>query len=276
MNLPRLAALLAAALLGLAAAAAAQGQPPEVKDLRGGGVETVFRNGCVVVFDSGGRRRSANDKCGPAQIERAEAAAAERLDAAAAAAAAPEVIPQRNGEFDVAFRNGCAFFYRADGERSGDNGRCARDQRGPADEAAERYRREQGLAGNRPGSGPGPRPEIVPQRDGEFDVVFPSGCAAFYGADGRRRETNGRCARDEIERADAAAERHAEAQAPQPPLGGPLPEVTILRDGAPNVVYRNGCEVKFAPSGSLIGGSKACSKDQIERARLAAYEARRN
>ncbi len=273
-----LAAALAAALLALAAGqAAAQGQPPEISEKRNG-FEAEFRNGCVVRFDRSGDRRSASDKCGPNQIERAEAAIAGRTGAAASGGGGPEVTPARNGELDVSFPNGCMVFYRSDGDRKGDNERCSRDQRDRADDAAERYRRDHDLSGDRPGAGPGPRPEIVDRRGGEFDVQFTTGCAAFYDEDGDRRDDNGRCARDELNRADAAAERYAKRNPDRPGVGGdgPLPTVTKERDGSPLVEYSNGCTVRFEQSGRFIGGSKACSKDQIERARKAAYEARTN
>lgn len=192
-----------------------------VSTLWNGSIEARFGNGCVVRYDSRGRRTGSRPDCRNDQIREADRTVAAYVDRGQGegAGSRPRVVMQANGAGEVRFRGPCTVYYRRNGERDRADQSCSREQRRLADDTMARYRREHGLdrpSGGRPGIG-APRATIL--ESGFGLVTFGDGCRVEYGIDGRRREANRRCTADQVSRADEAMRRHREEHGPAPGTG---------------------------------------------------------
>jgi hypothetical protein len=119
------------------------GYPPRVTPLRNGESEVAFQSGCVITFDSRGRRISTRRGCSNDEIRRSEMAVRERsndndFDRR------PEVNIGRNGDGEVYFRdNNCVVNYNPRGNRTSSRQNCSGNQLRIADQAMADYRRGQ-------------------------------------------------------------------------------------------------------------------------------------
>ncbi len=147
------AALLTALMASATGEARAQNAGPSLARTSGGGLAATFRNGCVVTYDAGGRRHSADRRCRNRQIERADNAVARALGrsggqraesrrggrSAESGGGGMRVTPGKNGRLAVSFGSGCVVRYGSDGRRRNAKG-CTAAEVSSADSAAATYR----------------------------------------------------------------------------------------------------------------------------------------
>jgi hypothetical protein len=121
----------------------------------------------------------------------------------------PTVTPVSNGQLQVRVDSKCRAYYDRYGQRTMAVSGCDSDKLRAADEAAARYRREQGLDRNDGYNGGGyggstPTPKVSQRSNGTLEVVVGK-CRAYYTPDGRRGNATSACEPRLMQAADDAA-----------------------------------------------------------------------
>ncbi len=267
---------LMAALVAAPAAVQAQ-HAPRIVPGPNGTADVVFRSDCVVSFDARGRESHHLARCSDEERARARAAIddhrREQRPGGGNEGRPPQINLNPNGSGQVVFRDGCVVQYDRDGDRRELGRGCSDDQVRRADAAMAAQRREQGWGGA--GSGAWGTPQVTLERNGSGQVVFRDGCKVQYDRDGDRRERSRGCSDEQVRGADAAMAAHRREQGLDGGSAGwwGVPQVTLDRDGAGQVRFRNGCVVDYNRRGERKARSRECGDDQARRAdaAMAAY-----
>jgi len=199
-------ALLAFGAISALPASAVRAQ--EVSTLPGGQME-VRLTGCVVFYDSTGRRTHNAPGCRGDQVSYADNAVRDYVGSVVrrdgrGADGGPQIAALRNGQVQVTFGNGrCAVFYSDRGERVRSLPDCSRDQIRRADNAVAEDRRDQGLDRRR-ADRDDRRPEVVVSRNGRGRVIFDNDCTVFFDRWGDRQGSSRSCETYQLSRADRA------------------------------------------------------------------------
>ncbi len=186
------------AVVATASPAAAQ-EAPRIFAGTNGEIEATFsENNCVVYYNARGQRERANNNCSRAQISRADSGVAayrreQGMDGFPGREAPrggfgndrgahhgpPEVVMDRHGRSHVNVGGACIVYYDRDGDRSGTNDHCSRDDRRQADAAMKSYRREQGRSETHR-SGYTFGIPVLRLRNGKYQATVSGTCTVYF------------------------------------------------------------------------------------------------
>jgi hypothetical protein len=194
-----------------------------------------------------------------------------------ASADTARIIVGGNGEGEVIFRdNDCVVYFDRRGRESDKGARCTRSQVLQANEAMDRYRRDQGLDRRGEDRGDDRNPVVRVNGDGSSRVEIGS-CRVQYDRRGRRIGNPRDCSSRQLEQADRAMETYRREQGTDRPGRGDddgTPRVSMNSDGSGRVDIGD-CRVQYDRRGRRIGSPRDCSSRQLVRADTAMETHRR-